>query len=121
MLEQTLDETRLNGPHSVLINVRPSRAAAPVNVTDMPALIHLMAQICQIWGGANSPIIPATPEGSIDPHYSKILAGSAIDRIWGLDVFGLYHLPTSRVDFIEKPFGWGSQLAVALLNYRTQE
>jgi hypothetical protein len=88
----------------------------------MMALLDLIAQQCQIWGGGNSPFIPATVDGSIDGHYAEILAGSAIDWIWGLEnPFGLYRLSEAKVSFVDEPFGWGSQLAIALLNYRTQE
>src|ERR1022692_2659995 len=122
MLEQTLDDTRLNGPHSVLVKLRPRRAAVPVDATNMTSLLNLIAQKSQMWGGANSPLIPASADGSIDDHYARMLTGSAVDRLWGLqDTFGLYHLPEAKVSFVDKPFGWGSQLAAALLNYRTQE
>jgi hypothetical protein len=122
MLEQALDGTRLNGPHSVLVNLRPRRVAVPVNATDMMALLDLIAQECQIWGGANSPFIPAAADGSIDNRYTRMLAGCAIDWMWGLpDTFSLFHFPGVKVSFVDKPFGWGSQLAAALLDYRTQE
>ena len=122
MLEQTVDDTRLNGTYSVLVNVRPRRAAVAVNATNMTALLDLIAQQCQIWGGGNSPFVPAAVDGSVDGHYAAILAGSAIDFIWGLqDPFGLYRPSEIKVSPVDERFGWGSQLAVALLNYRTQE
>ena len=91
MLEQTVDDTRLNGPYSALVNVRPRRAAVAVTATNLSALLDLVAQQCQIWGGGNCPFIPAAVDGSIDGHYAKILAGSAIDFMRGLqNPFGLY-------------------------------
>lgn len=122
MLDQSLDYTQLNGPCSVLVNVRPRRTAVAVSETSVTALLDLIAQQCQIWGGGNSPFVPVGQDGAFDEHYARILAGSAIDWVGGVqDAFGLYHLSKVKASPVNNLLGWGSRLAVALLNYRSQE
>jgi hypothetical protein len=67
-------------------------------------------------------LIPLTSDGVVADEYACILPGAAIDRVLGLD---LYALGSGGPLTPEAPSGergwWGSQLAVALLDYHRQE
>lgn len=121
LLEQVLDGGQISGPHSALVKLRPRRFAVPIDDSNLASAVRLMAQECQMWGGANTPFVPASPDGSVGGSYAKILAGSAIDGMLGLDIFGLYHLPDARVSFPDNTDAWGRQMAAALLKYRSQD
>ena len=96
---QVLDDQPLDGPQPALVNLRPRRTAVPVDSSNMAMLLAAMAQECQVWGGANTPFITASNDGTISASYARILAGSAVDQVLGMAIFGLYHLSTSRVSF----------------------
>lgn len=121
MLDAILDSARLNGPHSAHVVLRPRRYAVPVSDSDMQVTLKTIAEECQAWGGGNTAFVPVTTAGSIDPIYARILAGSQVDRLIGLDVFGLYNLPDGTASLPVTTLGYGRLLAASLLKYRSQQ
>lgn len=121
MLAAILDNERLNGPRSAHIVLRPRRHAVSIYNSDMEAALEIISQECQAWGGANSPLVPVDATGSIDLSYARVLAGSQIDGLAGLDFFGLFHLPTVTVEVPATALGYGRLWVAALLKYRSQQ
>jgi hypothetical protein len=120
MLERIIDNTQLEGPRSATVKLRPRRDGLPVDDTGSADLLQRIEQECQVWGGANTPLVPVAQSGTIDEAYARILPGSAIDHLTGLDAFGLYHLPGAKVTRSVSGISRGRQLAVALLEYHSQ-
>ncbi len=89
-MDRLLDEQPLDGSHAARITIRPERAAIPVSSVD--AFLAAIAFECQLWGGANTPVVPVSESGLVPPEYLRILPGSAIERVRGLDVWGLYNM-----------------------------
>jgi ribosomal protein S27E len=124
-LEQLLDEEPLNGSHAARITVRPERTAIPVHGVD--EFVAAVTFECQLWGGANTPLLPVSASGLVSPEYVKILPGSAIEQVRGLETFGLYNMfeasevSVSTRDYGDERDGFGRQLAVALLPYGKQQ
>lgn len=121
MHDAILDNERLNRPRSARIVVRPLRYAVPIDNSDLQAALKLISQECQVWGGGNTPLVPVDATGSINPSYARVLAGSQIDGLVGLDVFGLFHLPGGTAAPPPTTLGYGRLLAAALLKYRSQQ
>lgn len=124
-MEQLLDEEPLNGSHAARITIRPERTAIPVRSVD--ELVAAITFECQLWGGANTPLVPVSASGLVPPEYVDILPGSAIEWVRGLDAFGLYNMfgasevSVSTRDYGDEMDGFGRQLAVALLPYGKQQ
>lgn len=112
-MEGLLDRTTLDGVHEAQIAFRPARFATPFrNYTEF---IETIRYQCQLWSGANAPLIPMQPDGSISAAYRKILAGSAIDDFLGLQhPFDLFRLPEEGLS-VGVDRRRDAQLAVALL------
>jgi hypothetical protein len=120
-LKYVLDDEKLNGTEPTRITFRPARYAEPVRIGDVAHFREVVEYRCQVWGGANVPVIPTAADGQIDPSYARILPGSAIDGVSGLDRYGLFHLAETKVTFPKDREGHRNQLAVALLKYRRQK
>lgn len=113
-----LDDERLNGPHEVHVTFRPERVAIPVASGDVDEAIRVIEAQCQVWGGASTPLVPLSRDGTVVPEYQRILPGSAVDRMMGLDHFALDSGGDLRpsVAAQDGPW-WGLQFAPALLEY----
>lgn len=123
-MKYLLDGETLNGPHAARITIRPERVAVPVHTPD--ALEQAIKFECQLWGGANTPFVPVSESGTISRPYLSILAGSAIERVNRMDVYGLYNMDGTGVqgstrEHGQEMDGFGRQLAVALLPYGRQQ
>lgn len=120
-MRNLLDDEVLNGLHVARISYRPERTCLPIIVGHEGAVLDAIRQECQFWGGATTPLVPVAQDGAVAPEYARILAGSAVDRIEGLDLFGLFHMPEARVKLPVEQTHWGRQLGVTLLEYRRQD
>lgn len=124
-MDQLLDEEPLDGSHAARITVRPERAAIPVHSID--ALVAAITFECQLWGGANTPLVPVSTSGLVPMEYASILPGSAIDSVRGIQAYGLYNMfgasdvAVSIRDYGDEMDGFGRQLAVALLPHGKQQ
>jgi hypothetical protein len=120
-MKNLLDDSMLDGSHAARITFRPEREAEPAALGDVPALRDLIADLCQVWGGANTPIVPVTADGTIHSAYARVLPGSQIDGLAGMDYLGLLREPLPKVKLVHERSGFGKQLAVALLKFRKQK
>lgn len=117
-----LDEERLEGPHEVRVTFRPERFAFPVRANDIPAALAVIRQECQVWGGASTPLIPLAEDGTIPSEYRRVLPGSAVDFVRGVDSLDIRPDASIRPDLAPgRSAWWGRQLAAALLEYHRQE
>jgi hypothetical protein len=116
-----LDDEKLHGSEPARITFRPHRTAEPVRIGDMAHFRGVVERLCQVWGGANSPLIPTSSSGFIDSNYSRVLAGSAIDGISGLQRDAMYHSSDARVSFPKERDEYRTQLAMALFKFRKQK
>lgn len=120
-MKNLLDNERLVGPHDVRIIYRPERVALTISTKDESTFIDTAQYICQVWSGANTPLIPVNEDNSIPIPYTNILPGSAVDRVRGLRPHDLYDPIGTKVTDIGSPQSdFGYQLAAALLRYRQQ-
>ena len=103
------------------MTVRPKRVAEPVRIGDVAHFREVIEYICQKWGGANVPLVPTGTDGSVSTDYERVLLGSAIDGLRGVDRYGLFELSDSKVNFSGQRAGYGDQLAVAFYKYQKQE
>jgi hypothetical protein len=124
-VDRLLDEEPLDGSHAARITFRPERAAIPVSSVD--GFLAAITFECQLWSGANTPVVPVSESGLIRPEYLRVLPGSAIERVRGMDAWGLYNMfGKSEVsvrthDYLGETDGFGRQLAVAVLPYGKQK
>lgn len=117
-----LDEERLEGPHEVQVTFRPERFAFPVRANDMPAALAVIREECQVWGGASTPLIPLAAGGTIPSEYRRVLPGSAVDFVRGVDRLDIRPGASIRPDLAPgRSAWWGRQLAAALLEYQRQD
>lgn len=117
-----LDDERLNGPQEVHVSFRPERVAIPVAAGAVDEAVATIECECQVWGGAATPLIPVSPEGTVVDAYARILPGAAIDHVVGLDIFALGAGGSLRPKVQSGKRGWwGSQFAAALLDYHRQD
>lgn len=117
-----LDTERLEGAHETRVVLRPGRVAIPVDRERPDQFLVEIEQRCATWGGAGSPLVPASSDGQIDPVYAKAIPGAAIDGVRGLiHPWEMFRLPQARVSFPDVRDSFGDQLAVGLLKYRKQK
>lgn len=117
-----LDDDRLNGPDEVHVSFRPQRVAVPIPFGAVDAAMTVIADRCQVWGGATTPLIPLTLAGAVPDAYASILPGSAIDHVLGLDIYALGSGGPLKPDVPGSERGWwGAQFAAALLDYHRQD
>ncbi|MDT3446033.1 hypothetical protein [Pseudofrankia sp. BMG5.37] len=120
-----LDDETLDGAHVARITYRPARIALPVSST--ANFLQGVQDVCQLWGGATAPLVPVDADGVIRPEYARLLAGAAVDGVYGMHRHGLFNLPTARATDKQGRRYPGIQMAVALLkhgqpdDYRTVE
>lgn len=118
-----LDEERLEGPHEVQVTFRPRRIALPIGADDIPATLAIIREECQVWGGASTPLIPLAFDGTIPYEYRRVIPGSAVDGVRGVDRLDIPPDASIHVDLGSgRSRGWwGQQLAAVLLDYQQQE
>lgn len=117
-----LDEERLEGPQEVQITFRPERFASPVPASEIPAALVVIREECQVWGGASTPLIPLADDGTIPSEYRRVLPGSAVDFVRGVDSLDFRPDASIRADLAPgRSVWWGRQWAAALLEYQRQE
>ena len=112
-----LDDDSLNGSFASRITYRPDRRGFPIRTDSTGDFYDAVQYECQIWGGATTALVPVSADGDISALYRRIIAGSTIDHLSGLDHFGLFHLADAKVTLPPSREGWGRQLAVALLEH----
>ncbi len=116
-----LDEDLLNGAHEVWINYRPRRFVVPLAGATSDIFQISVENLCQVWSGANFPLVGVSDSGGIDPLYASRIPGSDIDDVLGMHPFDIAYLPNQRVtEDVTWPID-RSQLAVALFPYRLQK
>lgn len=121
-MKNVLDEELLDGPQDVRIVYRPERVGVTVAQGDVNAFVNTVRYQCQIWGGANAPIIPCDSNGRFTPEYVNVLPGSAVDRIKDVHGFAFYDIANAHVDPpVVETDRYGYQLAAALFRYRRQD
>ncbi len=75
-----LDDDLLTGAHEVTLLLRPQRCARPLQVTDVERLFDEIQHLCQVWGGAGQPLIPAEC-GRLPTPYVRLLQTEQIDAV----------------------------------------
>jgi hypothetical protein len=117
-----LDEELLEGPQEVEVTFRPERFAFPVRADDIPAALARIGEACQVWGGASTPLIPLADDETIPVEYRRMLPGSAVDFVQGVDKLDIRPGASILPDLAPVRSPWfGRQFAAALLEYRRQE
>lgn len=117
-----IDDERLNGPHEVHVVVRPERFAVPIAAGDVGGALSAIEAYCQVWGGGTTPLVPLSPDGEVVSEYARVLRGSAVDHVLGLDIFSLSTPAPLRPELpAVGEHWWGLQFAAALLEYRRQD
>lgn len=122
-MEGVLDDEALAGPHAARVTVGPLRVAQPVLRTDWNSFVDLLAFECQIWGGANTPVVPVDSNGAITLAYRTELSGGDFHGLEGLthgDLGTIDLDEDAAISFNERRATWGRQFAPALLRYRKQ-
>ena len=120
-MKDLLNDDVLDGSYVSRVTYRPERIALPIRDHVLSGLFDAIRFESQVWGGATTALIPAGEGGALSPAYAAILPGSKVDRVKGLDFYGLFDLPHAKVKWPLQHHAWGRQLAVTLLKYRAQD
>ncbi|WP_454111968.1 hypothetical protein [Microbacterium aurum] len=115
-----LDNENLNGVHEARVNVRLARDAAAIR-PDEELFLAQVEQLCSLWGGAVTPIVPKDESGAISPLYAAKLPGAAVDGVSGLHPFELFDLSNAAIQAATDRESLFEQLALPLLKYRKQD
>jgi hypothetical protein len=116
-----LDQESPDGAQRAVINFRPLRTAIAVSDSDVGAFIEVIADECEHWGGANTPLIPGVDGGAIRTAYANILAGSALDTFVGIETYGEFHPFEATVSAGGTNTHFGRQFSLAPMKYRDQD
>lgn len=120
-MSHLLDDERISGALPVDIRFRPDRHARTVDANIMAEFRSQITYLCQVWSGANVPILPLH-DRKIPELYVEALVGGHIDGVRGLPYQGLRHKPLPKAD--PQLASWTehtTQFVFSLLKYQQQD
>jgi hypothetical protein len=84
---ELLDDRRLEGLHGLERRLGPKRPALAVKAHDLGDAVEAIELICQLWGGAAYPLLPAIDnKPPLTDRWQAFLDRCLIDQIWHRDL-----------------------------------